>query len=706
MTRAPVFRYLDLAGGWPGIERTGVVLDDDGVVRLAPLAGDPTLLVGEAAGAVAGAAGIGVARDGTIYVARPETNRIDVVRCDGSVERFACVDGPGTAVGQVRGPQAVLVGPREALYVADTDNGRIQVFDLATGQVTGVWTGLVEPVDLAADSSGWIYVADRGRPRLARYNADGREDAAFGDALAAGTAAPVKPRAVATLVRGDDERILLVDEPTGGTPKLLAFGLDGELDAELSQAFSNIVLADVASAQAAGDVLYVAGAGGVLAFGFDGSFLGRLPESHTSASGLALDCQGRLVVAGAGGVSRLEPTRRATRGHVLIGPLPLVGVIGRWDRVVAVLRRPLAPNAHVRISTQVTGGVAPPAPPPETAAVEEARARTAPGIWRSAPPDASDALVLHEEAPMLWIWIELEGDGRTTPEISAVRVEWIGLGLLGALPALYADADEDETAWRLFALLSSSLGEVQEAIDDLPLLFDATGVSDRADAPWLDALAAWLAMPLEREWDEQLRRRLVAEAFVEHGRRGTRSALEEMLGRAAGATVTVTEPAEAASIWELGEVRAVLGSTTMLTPAEADGAILGTTADVDRSYLTSEEDFGWPLFADVAHRFCVHVQAVAVDDVRLGALHAAIEREKPAHTLGHLCVLQPRTTVGFQSRVEIDMFVGPPPPTLSLGDELDLRHALRDADHTTVGGRVGETTRVGRRPAAAVVGGH
>jgi phage tail-like protein len=412
-----------------------------------------------------------------------------------------------------------------------------------------------------------------------------------------------------------------------------------------------------------------------------------------------------LVVVSAGDVTRLAPTRRAARGHLLIGPVPLVGVIARWDRVVLALQRPLTPNAHMRISTQVTGGTAPSSPPAERPAVEEARARTAPGIWRSAPRDAPDALVLHEDAPNLWIWIELEGDGRTTPELSAVRVEWIGLGLLGALPALYADADEDETAWRLFALLNSSLSEVQEEIDWLPPLFDAAGVSDRADAPWLDALAAWVAMPLERQWDEQLRRRLVGEAFVEHGRRGTRRALEEVLGRTVGATVSVTEPAEGASIWQLGEEGAVLGGATMLTPAEADGAIVGMTADVDRSYLIRDEDFGWPLFADVAHRFCVHVQAVAVDEVRLGALRAAIEREKPAHTLGHLCVLEPRTTVGFQSRIEVDMFVGPPPPTLSLGDELDLRHALRDADQTTVGGRVGETTRVGRRPATAVVGG-
>lgn len=702
--RAPVYRYLDLGEGWPGSTGAGVVLDDDGVLRLSPLAGDPVTLADEAAGAIAGAAGVGVARDGTVYVANPANESIGVVRCDGSVERFACVSGPGGGIGEVRAPHAVLVGPRGALYVADTGNGRIQVFDLATGQVTAVWPGFVEPIDLAADRAGRIYVAARGKPGLARFDADGHEDTDFGDAVRAGGSAPQAPRAVAVLVQGAEERILVVDEPDGGPPIMLAFRLDGQPDDELSEAFAKIVVGDVASAQAAGGVLYLAGAGGVLAFGFDGSFLGRLPETHGSATGLALDCQGRLVVAGAGGVARLEPTRRVARGRLLVGPVPLVDAIDRWDRLIAVLDTPLAAGAHVRLWTHVGTSAAPPFPP-DTPPHEEGRERTPPGGWRAAPLDAHDALVLHEDAPVLWVCLELEGDGVATPEIAGLRVEWVGLGLLDSLPAIYAGADSDETAWRLFALLSAPLGELEEAIADLPLLFDAAGVADREDGAWLDALAAWVAVQLDRDWPESLRRQLVAEAFVRHGLRGTRSALEETLGRVARAKVTVTEPAASASLWQLDGESGLLGSTTMLAPAEAQGAVVGTTAEVDRSHLIRDEDFGWPLFADVAHRFCVHVEA-AVDDVRLRALRAAVDEEKPAHTLAHICVLEPRTSVGFQSRVEVDMYVGAPPPTLAIGDELDYGHVLKEADTPTVGGRVGETTRVGRVPTHALVGGH
>jgi phage tail-like protein len=704
--RAPIFRYLGLDGRWPGRKAVGLTLDADGVTRLAPVAGDAATLVDAAAGAIVGAAGIGVDREGTVYVADAERHTVEMLRCDGSVERFGCVEGPGDEIGQVRSPRAVLVGPRAALYVADTGNRRVEVFDLATGQVTAVWTGFVEPVDLTADDANRIYVADRRRPRIARYDADGREDTAFGDAVAGAERAPQAPRAIATLVRGGNERLLVVDVPAASAPALLAFDLDGRFDQDLSNALAGILLADVASAQVAGDVLYVATAGGVLAFGFDGSFLGRLPETYWAAAALALDCANRLVVAGGAGVVRLTGTRRVTRGHVLAGPVPLVATIPRWDRVVAVLESPLAPGAHLRIWTRVGLDATLPPPPPDVADLQEVRERTPVDVWRPAPSDANDALVLHDDAPVLWIWVELEGDGTSTPELSALRVEWIGLGLLETLPAIYANGDPDETAWRLFALLGASLVEVEEEIDDLRLLFEPAAVPDRLDAPWLDALAASLALSLERPWRDALRRRLVAEAFIAHGRRGTRRSLEEILGRAAGTTVTVTEPADSASLWQLGEDGGGLGATTMLAAAEADGAIVGWTAEVDQSHLLREEDFGWSLFADVAHRFCVHVPGTAIDDVRLAALQAAIEREKPAHTLAHVCVLQPQTSVGFQSRVEMDMYVGAPPPTLELGEELNYRHALKNADRRTVGGRVGETTRVGRSPIAAVVGGH
>jgi phage tail-like protein len=438
----------------------------------------------------------------------------------------------------------------------------------------------------------------------------------------------------------------------------------------------------------------------VLAFGLDGTLLGPVTDVHGAASGLGLDCAGRLVVAAGGGVARLDATRRTTFGQMLLGPLDLAGDADRWDRVAVELLDPLPGGAHLRIWTLTTATAATPPLPPAAPPPGEVAARTAPDLWRAAPLDATDTLVLHEPAPKLWICIDLTGDGTATPAVRATRVDFLAGGLPAHLPEIYNRVDATETVWRLVNLLAAPLDELDAAITDLPRLFDAEAAPDRTIAPWLDALAVWVAQPLETRYAPDLRRSLVAGAFVQHGLRGTRRSLEAVLGLAAGAAVTVTENAAEASLWQLGGDASVLGFTTMLTPFEAQGAVVGTTAEVDRSHLIDDEDVGWPLDADVAHRFCVHVAAVDLAPERYSGLVAAIETEKPAHTVAHLCVIEPQTTVGFQCRVGIDMIVGGDPPTLRLGAPLDAAAALRATSRSSgVGSRIDEMNRVGRVPA-------
>lgn len=693
----PTYRYLDLEpGSWSGCAITGLVADDDGALRLAPVQGDP-VTVGGGAGAIAGAAGLGVGLDGTIYVADPACDRVMVIACDGSSAPASCLRGPGRLPGEVRAPEAVLAGPRGLLYVADTGNRRIQALDPATGAVSGVFGGFDAPVDLAADRFGRLYVADRDAPAIVRLDADGVPDPDFAAAVATSGAAARKPRAIAILGRGENERLLIVDgAPKSGEPALRVFALDGTPDAALGAALADIVAEEIVQATADADTLYVAGPGGVLAFALDGTLLGRVGDVHGAAAALALDCAGRLVVGGTAGVTRLEAMRRVASGRMLLGPLPLPNGADRWDRVVVELLDPIAAGAHVRIWTRTEATGTTPPPPPEAPDPQPHSGRDPAGTWRAAPLDAHDALVLNDPAQALWICVDLAGDAQATPAVRAVRVDFLAGGLRARLPVVYAAEDRDEILWQLINLLAAPLDELDAAIADLPRLFDAYAVPDRAEAPWLDALAGWVGQQLDDRLDDRQRRELVATAFALHGRRGTRAALEAVLSRAAGAPVTVAEPAAEASLWRLGVDAAMLGFATMLVPAHADGAVVGTTADVDRSHLITDDDLGWPLYADVAHRICVRVAAAGLTPERRSGLEAAIEREKPAHTHAHLCVVAPRTTVGFQARIGIDMFVGGDAPDLHLGDALDGGAALRGATpNGVVAAGIEEQTRVG-----------
>jgi streptogramin lyase len=92
--------------------------------------------------------------------------------CDGSSTPFGCFGRRGSAPGELDSPRGVIVGPRHTLWVADSGNRRVQIFDLDTGQLRGMLGSpdttssapgyFSQPWDLAADRRGNVYVADPG----------------------------------------------------------------------------------------------------------------------------------------------------------------------------------------------------------------------------------------------------------------------------------------------------------------------------------------------------------------------------------------------------------------------------------------------------------------------------------------------------------------------------------------------------------------
>ena len=138
----------------------------------------------------------------------------------------------------------------------------------------------------------------------------------------------------------------------------------------------------------------------------------------------------------------------------------------------------------------------------------------------------------------------------------------------------------------------------------------------------------------------------------------------------------------------------------MLAPAQPQGAVVGTSADLDQSHLITDADFGSPLFTDVAYRFMVNVyrgQVMCADT--LARIRSLLDAEKPAHTLYQLCIIEPRFRVGFQARVGIDTVVAGPSRSLALGSDqmLGEESVLAGAPVSRLGAenRLGVTTRLG-----------
>ncbi len=134
-------------------------------------------------------ADVAVDAAGNVYVADTWNHRIqkfapDTVGFDGeplaSWGRFAKVTANDAAGwGAFFGPRGIDIGPNGNVYVADTGNNRVQVFD-AHGKFLRVFGSagdgfgqLAEPVGIAVDADGEVYIADTWNHRIQVFHTSG-----------------------------------------------------------------------------------------------------------------------------------------------------------------------------------------------------------------------------------------------------------------------------------------------------------------------------------------------------------------------------------------------------------------------------------------------------------------------------------------------------------------------------------------------------
>jgi phage tail-like protein len=651
--KLPTYLNLDLAAPGVRVLLDSVVVDGEGTLSLAqvhggagqPLADDATL-------GLSGAASIGVTADGDVYVADTAANRVlRVPACGGDGEPVGCLSQ------MLKAPRGVLVGPRDSLYVADSGNARIVVVDLVTGQLRGIWQDFGEPWDLAADANNRLYVVEHGPRRIVRIDLDGRLDPSF--SLAHASTSPRRPESVLTTVHAGEEMLVVFDRVSANRLRVLVYHLDGVF-AEHETRRLREVLADTAAellgpATVGGELIYIAEAatGRILSFDLAGHFVGSA-RWQGQVSALALDEQGRLVVGGAGLVA-LEAGHSAASGTFRVGPIaaPLAPPEGsHWQLVRALVDTPLPADAHFQLFVWTTANEGDTPPDLDDPS------------WIAAPLDAPAWRPAVDPSAFIWIGGGLTSGAAGGPVIRGLRLDFDREGWLRHLPAIYAR----ESAAFLepaLAALEDALREQDGVIDCLPRLFDPAA-TPAADLEWL---AGWLAFELEESFDEPTRRQVIAKAFELQGLRGTAQSLRGAIQLVFGIDAQIREPAAYLSVWQLGDYARGLGFDTTLFAGEPDGAVVGVTAELGQSSLEADEDFGAPVFDASAHRFCVRVYGSDLEgpDTR-AALKRLVERQRPAETEAHVCVIEPAARVGFQATVGLDAVVGREGEPLRLGE--------------------------------------
>lgn len=737
-TSKPNYLYLNRDGQWPGFSLQGLKRGAEGILELLPvplLAGSVPSNIKDA-GTTAGPAGIAVSSDGTVYFSDPGGGRVrQLSGCDGNVRPLPCFNGHLGSIGQITTPRGLLVPKRRSvLFVSDSGNHRVLVLDPDSGQILAILGQpslgatpmpgsnpgrLNTPWGLGGDSEDSVYVLDYGNARVQKWNAVGDLVGTFAENLLASKLL-TQPVDVCTSDVNGSIRVFIVDASalqifvfdssgspvTGPDGKPFSIG-QGRLKAPLGIASS-------------GDSIYIGDnqARRILQFSTaDASFVGEARGYDGPTAALCLDATGDLWVHA--GTSDPPLKLSATGAYASAGvlwteqPISLDHPKVQWQRLQAEIK-PLPYNSHLEFLVYTSNDPANGPKPINGDPLADAKWRY---LAQVPSLDLNDIYIGGQPATYLWLAARFISDGIGTPVMSQIRVQFDSYSYLNYLPAIYRnDAACGDFLLRLLSLFESVNQDVETEIGSLPKLFDPLA-TPKEFLPWL---AEWLDLELDESWSEEKQRQILREIFRLYARRGTPAGLRRMLKLFAGINAVIDEPIMQTAWWALPETEAscceqcaastgttawvdkqdsILGITTMLAPAQPQGAVVGTTAILDQSHLTTVDEFGAPLFRDVAYQFSVLLYRgeVMCADV-LPRVRAFLDQEKPAHTLYQLCIVEPRMRVGYQSRVGVDTVVAGPGRSLALGSGQALGQdtVLAGPLPTRLGqSRLGVSTRVG-----------
>jgi phage tail-like protein len=366
---------------------------------------------------------------------------------------------------------------------------------------------------------------------------------------------------------------------------------------------------------------------------------------------------------------------------------------------------------------------------------------------RATPADCAwDCLILSPPGRYLWIELAFAGDGRVTPSVSDVLVEYPRISLRRYLPAVFGfDPMGADFADRFTAIFDATLRSIEGRIDRAATLFDPFSAPAEA-APgsidFLSWLAGWIGVTLSRDWPVSRRRHYLKQAARLYSQRGTPDGLRRQLylflgfDRAYGERCLAERPKarcvplpancgpcpprvpapQPPLILEHFKLRrwlyagqARLGSDSVLwgkrivdrSELSGDDQPPAGNAQVGVTRLDSVLDPLRDPFHVAAHKFSVFVPARIRDTPgERRALEQLLAHEAPAHTQVDVRYVEPRFRVGVQAMIGLDSVIARSPCGVKL-DEAVLRHGTVLSGERSSGpqlevgdSRVGTTTRL------------
>jgi phage tail-like protein len=693
----PTFLPLNGRLGWRTESRATSSISEGDVLRLEA---DPAGPLGLAwrDGSLGGLTlprGFALDDEGALYLLAPHAPWT-VSRFSPEAKRFLPlpgIGGEGREARQLRRPLSIAIAGG-SLYVADSGNRRVQVFDLATLALLHIWRSppdcpLWRPFDVAAHGNT-AYVLDARSRRVYRHRA-GEDGLAL---LIDGASDGGRWRRIAADGVG---RLYVLDVSDKAGPRLLSFDAQGKRDRTIEDAGAVRDRFEPPAIRLFFDARRASGGYFCLPASMGRACRPQAPRPPPAPerplalcppwSGQADAASGGLIFDRSGARAQLDPAEVVehplyrTQGAWVSQPLDSAIFRCQWHRVELELDQ-LPAGTQIQIETYsadeplltkdpeqwlagyVAGGQLQP-PPSGPLALPE--------LAPKPPPPPGDFLVQSRQGQYLRLKITLKSDGFGSPALRGLRLHFPRESYLSYLPAVYSA--DDTSRWfleRYLSLFQTDWDALERRIAGSIALFDPDAVPPGQP---LDDLARRFGLPLEGGWSGEQRRTLLRCLRDFYTWRGTagglRAYLQAYLQNLSGLT-----PAEQRCFpllvegWrerrrlELGAPgeRASGALLPLWSPSVLGRLELGANARVGEARLVDTGDPPRDLFHEFAHRFKVYVPAAWVRsaaDERM--LRRALEAEKPAHTGYELRLVEARFRIGVQSTVGLDTILGDVP---------------------------------------------
>ncbi|NVD97974.1 phage tail protein [Massilia sp. BJB1822] len=530
----------------------------------------------------------------------------------------ASADLLAVAGGTARGGRVVLMGRRDLAprHVLERD-----------------W----EPVALAFDAHGGLYVADRKHAAVLRFRADGRLDWTRPSGVVHGLAASAKGTLYLAAATG-----ALLFEPGQASPH--PFTLD-----EMRSQFAPLPFRlDAKGRLQLGDLCQPRRADAL--FGQDGRPLDEAAAPWAAAQ------------------------YRAS-GRAVIGPLDSRIHACQWHRLAFEGALPAGTQLALRTRCDEIDW------PLADVADAADPAWSAPQQWRS--PELPECLVASPPGRYLWLEITLAGDGAVSPVLAALELEFPRISLARYLPAVFGEqpAAADFTD-RLLAIFDRGFRSVEAQLDALGYLFDARSTPEAM----LDWLASWIGLALPRGLPLARRRRLLRRMPQLYAQRGTLEGVRQLLLLHLGLDLPGRPPAGAGKCgpacpppprhpdaprlilehWRLRRWlfldRGRLGDTSRLWgESMLQRSRLGGGMQAGVSRIKVERDPLRDPFHAHAHAFSVFLPASrGATPAARRRIEALLAREAPAHAQAQVHWVRPNMRLGIQCALGFDTVIGLP----------------------------------------------